>query len=156
MLNRISWFFFFLPKNDIIWRLTLLLQRASQIRSVPFTGESTDSSDNEDNTRVTSTHTTSGETESSASTGSPGRGNKGSSNQSPAKHSCTSPTKSVKRGKCQNFNVFLLLLDFVIMFKEYLVFLGINFALFVNCFLLQKLFLWISNLKKKNVIFFGD
>ncbi|GFY52781.1 uncharacterized protein CG43867 [Trichonephila inaurata madagascariensis] len=70
--------------------------RASQIRSVPFTGESTDSSDNEDNTRVTSTHTTSGETESSASTGSPGR-NKGSSNQSPAKHSCTSPTKSVKR-----------------------------------------------------------
>ncbi|XP_054721007.1 uncharacterized protein CG43867-like [Uloborus diversus] len=70
--------------------------RASQIRSVPFTGESTDSSDNED-TRITSTHTTSGETESSASTGSPGRGNKGSLNQSPAKHGCTSPTKSVKR-----------------------------------------------------------
>nr|XP_042909382.1 uncharacterized protein CG43867 [Parasteatoda tepidariorum] len=70
--------------------------RASQIRSVPFTGESTDSSDNEENTRVTSTHTTSGETESSASTGSPGR-NKSSTNQSPAKHSCTSPTKSVKR-----------------------------------------------------------
>ncbi|KAG8186143.1 hypothetical protein JTE90_022731 [Oedothorax gibbosus] len=70
--------------------------RASQIRSVPFTGESTDSSDNEDNTRVTSTHTTSGETESSASTGSPGR-NKGNPSQSPAKHGCTSPTKSVKR-----------------------------------------------------------
>lgn len=70
--------------------------RASQIRSVPFTGESTDSSDNED-TRITSTHTTSGETESSASTGSPGRCGKGSLNPSPAKHSCSSPTKSVKR-----------------------------------------------------------
>ncbi|GFY66838.1 uncharacterized protein CG43867 [Trichonephila inaurata madagascariensis] len=46
--------------------------RASQIRSVPFTGDSSDSSDNED-TRVTmtttSSQTTSGDTESSASLG---------------------------------------------------------------------------------------
>ncbi|XP_071044238.1 uncharacterized protein CG43867 isoform X3 [Parasteatoda tepidariorum] len=46
--------------------------RASQIRSVPFTGESSDSSDNED-TRVTmittSSQTTSGDTESSTSIG---------------------------------------------------------------------------------------
>lgn len=76
--------------------------RASQIRCVPFTGESTDSSDNED-TRITiattSSHTTSGETESSASTGSPSRGGKtgDSLSDSPAKKSCPSPTKSVKR-----------------------------------------------------------
>lgn len=77
--------------------------RASQIRSMPFTGESSDSSDNED-TRVTvtttSSHTTSGETESSLSTGSPSKSGKttGSSlSPSPAKQNCISPTKSVKR-----------------------------------------------------------
>lgn len=42
--------------------------RASQIRSVPFTGDSSDSSDNEDNTRAT---TSGADTESSLSAGSP-------------------------------------------------------------------------------------
>ncbi|XP_067143938.1 uncharacterized protein CG43867-like isoform X2 [Centruroides vittatus] len=77
--------------------------RASQIRSMPFTGDSSDSSDNED-TRVTvtttSSQTTSGETESSLSTGSPSKSGKttGSSlSPSPAKQNCISPTKSVKR-----------------------------------------------------------
>ncbi|KAG8198398.1 hypothetical protein JTE90_021640 [Oedothorax gibbosus] len=50
--------------------------RASQIRSVPFTGDSSDSSDNEDariTMTTTSSQTTSGDTESSASAGPSGQ-----------------------------------------------------------------------------------
>uniref|UniRef100_T1J612 PH domain-containing protein n=1 Tax=Strigamia maritima TaxID=126957 RepID=T1J612_STRMM len=76
--------------------------RASQIRSFPFTGDSSDSSDNED-VRVTmttnSSHTTSGETESSLSTSSPSKSLKTGSSPSPAKQSTnTSPVKSLKKG----------------------------------------------------------
>lgn len=70
-------------------------QRASRIRSVPFTGDSSeDSSDNED-TRATittnSSHTTSGETESSHSTGSPIKNVKTCSLLSPIKSSKSTP-----------------------------------------------------------------
>ncbi|GAB6021120.1 hypothetical protein CHUAL_003752 [Chamberlinius hualienensis] len=77
--------------------------RASQIRSIPFTGESSDSSDNEDTTRVTmtttSSHTTSGETtESSLSTSSPSKSAKGCSSPcSSSKPNSSSPSKSFRR-----------------------------------------------------------
>ncbi|XP_076358962.1 uncharacterized protein CG43867-like [Tachypleus tridentatus] len=74
--------------------------RASQIRTIPFSEESSDSSDNEDaraTITTTSSHTTSGEIESSASTGSSGKGGKILNNNSPALQNCNSPLKSAAR-----------------------------------------------------------
>lgn len=68
--------------------------RASQIRSVPFTGDSSDSSDNEENTRATTT--SGGDTESSLSAGSPPGG---PAPPPPRRTTMHSPTKSVLRGQ---------------------------------------------------------
>ncbi|CAN7938127.1 unnamed protein product [Ixodes hexagonus] len=69
--------------------------RASQIRSVPFTGDSSDSSDNEDNTRAT---TSGADTESSLSAGSPTGGGPVSGVLG-SRGPLPSPTKSVRRGE---------------------------------------------------------
>ncbi|KAK3853635.1 hypothetical protein Pcinc_039837 [Petrolisthes cinctipes] len=73
--------------------------RASQIRSVPFTGDSSDSSDGEEHcggsdSRGLSSHTPSSSTESSSSSPSKSK----TSSLSPAKLSGSSPSKSMRRG----------------------------------------------------------
>ncbi|KAG0727576.1 hypothetical protein GWK47_034334 [Chionoecetes opilio] len=72
--------------------------RASQIRSVPFTGDSSDSSDGEDHcggsdSRGLSSHTPSSSAESSSSSPSKSK----TSSLSPAKLSGSSPSKSMRR-----------------------------------------------------------
>ncbi|CAL4101039.1 unnamed protein product [Meganyctiphanes norvegica] len=72
--------------------------RASQIRSVPFTGDSSDSSDGEEpcegtDSRGLSSHTPSSSAESSSSSPSKSK----TSSISPAKFSGSSPSKSVRR-----------------------------------------------------------
>ncbi|XP_022255009.1 uncharacterized protein CG43867-like [Limulus polyphemus] len=74
--------------------------RASQIRPVPFSEESSYSSDNEDARvvmTVTSSHNNSGETESSTSTSSPGKGGKVVNNVPPGRQNSTSYLKPVVR-----------------------------------------------------------
>lgn len=93
--------------------MLLLLQRASQIRSMPFTGDSSDdSSDGEDHaammTCTTSTHnshnsssTDNTETSTSGSASSPSKSLKTSSSLSPAKRSGSESPKIKGRGMCE-------------------------------------------------------
>lgn len=107
-----------LTELDPLYDLTALsLQRASQIRSVPFTGDSSDSSDGEDHcggsdSRGLSSHTPSSSAESSSSSPSKSK----TSSLSPAKLSGSSPSKSMRRGEiCVST---LLTIAFVILVKN--------------------------------------
>jgi pleckstrin homology domain-containing family H len=127
--------------------------RASQIRSMPFTGESSDdSSDGEDhavmlpvtsnNTNTHNSHNSSStdntETSTSGSASSPSKSVKTTSSLSPAKRSGSESPKPKVRGKCcrlaaLHFNAIL-----VAAVKSFISFVFFHYFLFTLCYFLSR------------------